>query len=471
MSHGVVENIWFLSDGTAQLSGWCFFQESNVKTSFENIRFNNSNIEIIKLSKTDRPDVKIEISDVGYLIQVKGEFTVLDFIAGRIQLIAESNNKEFVIKPYWPTLFPKIKVNLIKELLNTSSNSEVYEVIKYLNELSSSGATSEEYSVLELAEIIDRASPQNIEDTIKIISAEKRLNLLKVTESSFIPWPPLAHKKKRLAVITYANGAGAWFPYFYKYYSNIVGADSIFLITAKPEEFVGYELGGVISLKGLPFDNNPRVQLASKLTSGLLAYYDWVINCDVDEIVVPHPLSNLDFMETLADLKGDFSFARGFDVIQYDDEEAFDFDQDILSQRKFGIINSALCKPHIAKINLNYSPGYHFCQFQPYFEEKNKGFITLHLKFACNDIMKQVNSLVKSTSYASKITQNYATTSSSHDEHLNLKEARAYKAVSLDSEFIDNFETEFIEGFRLQTSTGFYIRDHFIKSRLVKLSS
>lgn len=78
-----------------------------------------------------------------------------------------------------------------------------------------------------------------------------------------------SYNKRKLCVITYANDCGAWFPFFYKYYSSIVGSDQIYIVTPKIESFKEYNLGGLISFPEMNYDDRARSKLMSNLACGL----------------------------------------------------------------------------------------------------------------------------------------------------------------------------------------------------------
>jgi hypothetical protein len=66
------------------------------------------------------------------------------------------------------------------------------------------------------------------------------------------------NKRAKLCVVTYANDADAWFPYFYKHYVELVGPQGIYVVTPMPELFNQYSLGGLITASNLEYDDTAR---------------------------------------------------------------------------------------------------------------------------------------------------------------------------------------------------------------------
>jgi hypothetical protein len=226
-----------------------------------------------------------------------------------------------------------------------------------------------------------------------------------------VPWlVPHGGESERgkLCVVTYANDATAWFPYFYKHYVELVGPHGIYVVTPAPQLFEQYSLGGLITASNLQFDDRARAFLMSHLVTGLHAYYTWSIVCDVDEFIVPHPESKLTFLEILDSSKQGIMISRGLDILQAEGEPDFDLTQPILPQRRYAVPNTAICKPHLSSVPVIYSGGFHYCQEKVNFSGPREGFLTLHLKWACGKMRNAVAEAVRKTVYSNKETADYA---------------------------------------------------------------
>jgi hypothetical protein len=324
-------------------------------------------------------------------------------------------------------------------------------------------------TVLEAARI-ETIETRNLRDTLRFVNPRKRFEIQRAASDFVRPWAPLQGAKRPACVITYANDSSAWFPYFYMYYSEIVEARSIYVITPNPQAFENYDLGGVISLDGFPYDDNARAQIVSGFAHGLLAFYQWTIVCDVDEIIIPNPLSKKNFIESLQALEGATSITRGFDVVQLAGEPDFDFTKSVLDQRRWAVANSAMCKPHFARKPVVWSGGYHYCDYLPIFEPWGSGFFTLHLKWACSGMRREVARIVEKTSYSDKFIATYSLDSVKQEVHPRLS-TKHYTRAELGDGSFEKFEEKFLMGINFDPARGLWIGGHFLGDGIVDLWS
>lgn len=279
-----------------------------------------------------------------------------------------------------------------------------------------------------------------------------------------------APKSSPVCVITYANDAGAWFPYFYAYYGKLFGPRALYVITPKPENFAAYQLGGVISAANLTFDDLARQQLAAQLASGLQAYYTWSLCCDVDEIVTPHPASGKTFLEILANEDGNILLTRGLDVLQTPEEANFDFNETVMAQRRYGVPSTSMCKPHLARVPIHYSGGHHYCQERLSFAPSGCGFLTLHLKWACHQVRAEVQGIVAKTSYADLLIAKYAARSVAIEtRHPLISQAKPETAKLLASQEMQRFEAEYGEKLTYSQTRGLWLGEHRTANFVVDL--
>lgn len=322
-----------------------------------------------------RPDIKsTEALTFGFSLKLTGDVNALKKLSD-FQVLTEYKDRRENLK-----INPSVALALQYFLLNSTQRA-------YFDRITAS----------------EQTSPLNVQ-LPSILAAAARTN------------PPT----RKLCVISYLNDSGAWFPYFYKYYSSLVGDTAIYVVTPKPEAFSTYKLGGIISCSDMQYDDQARSQFMSGLATGLQAYYEWTLVCDPDEIVIPHPNSKATFIEMLNKQTNDVIISRGFNIIQMDNEADFSFDQPVLTQRHFGMPDIAMCKPHLARKPIQYSIGYHYCNYKLDFSSANDGFLTLHLKFACERISKQIEAIVLETAYCDEKSAEYAANSISDKTRYSL---------------------------------------------------
>jgi hypothetical protein len=317
---------------------------------------------------------------------------------------------------------------------------------------------------IENAAVLERLSTAGFTDAVKFLSPSTRAQLLRGLESSL--WQQSDYKKT-VCVIAYANGAGGWFPYFYAHYAALIGAENIFLVTPNGDEFRSYSLRGIQSLSGAGYDDEARSQLLSRLSQGLLAYYNWSIICDVDEIIIPHPRSKLSFAEMLSIQESDVVISRGFDIVQLADEPEFDFGRPVLDQRRWGVANFSLCKPHMARVPVRWSPGFHSTDVLVNFAPPSSGFITLHLKWACTKVRSEVARMVQATSYANSDIEKYSLESVMKDKHPVFLRGGVLPHLDIDSPQMRNFERRCLDGMHFYGVRGLWIVTHTCDASLV----
>jgi hypothetical protein len=204
-----------------------------------------------------------------------------------------------------------------------------------------------------------------------------------------------ASRRGKLCILSYATDPGAWFPYFYRHYAEIAGAENIFIVSQAPERFSGIKLGGVISVSGQAFKDGARSELMSHLCAGLHSFYEWSLVCDIDEIVIPNPLGGLSFFEELDRAGRDVLLSRGMNILQLPDDPPFNFDLTVLAQRCLAEPLPAMCKHQLARKPVLFSGGFHFCSAYSGFSPAGSGFLNLHLKHACSAMYTQAAQIVE----------------------------------------------------------------------------
>lgn len=295
-------------------------------------------------------------------------------------------------------------------------------------------------------EVLDTST---ISDAWSMITLEKKHQFANIAKNHFKPWQSI--KKKRLGcVVTYANTPNAWFPYFYKYYTNIFGENSIFVISPNTRDFVDYNLAGLISLSDFAYSDGARAQLMSGIGSGLNAYFENVIICDVDEILLPNPQRFKNFAEMLNSLPAnEVTYGIGIDILQSPDEDTFDFNKKILDQRSQGILNTALSKPFIHRGSVNICAGSHFSDRPINLNYQSPVLFNLHLKFACMSIRNELAEINSHLCFDDEKIRDYSISSNKIENHPQYQKLDTNRPISFYSEvvleFLRNYQEQSIQ--------------------------
>lgn len=273
--------------------------------------------------------------------------------------------------------------------------------------------------------------------TFKLLPGAQREALRRAVEYGTRPYARSAVRRERACVITYANDSGGWFEVFLRHYTEQLGdAAHIHVVTPQPESFAGFRLGGVTGLRGFAYDDFARSQLLSGMARALSAYYEWVIVADVDELIFVEGSGGLG-VRTLRDRLGDsglddIHFSLGLDIVQTEHEPDFDLSRPLLTQRRFAVPNSGMCKPHISRGHILLDIGFHYCQVPPRLAAPGQGFVMFHLKYACRALRGEVARIVERTGYTDERIKAYAYESvGRRTAHPGLKDASPETALAL----------------------------------------
>jgi hypothetical protein len=172
---------------------------------------------------------------------------------------------------------------------------------------------------------------------------------------------------KRVAVIGDTISADQHFHVWYNYYSSLFGAEHVYVVTYKglSRKFGNLELGG---LWEIPEDyNDPvRCRVISSLVSALLQSYDYIIRCDIDEILVPDPRHVPDLATFVETLDRPYVTGRGLEVMEgYDDPPLRPGIRILVEQRKIAFRSSSVNKTSITSVPLEWGSGFHGCTVYP----------------------------------------------------------------------------------------------------------
>lgn len=304
-----------------------------------------------------------------------------------------------------------------------------------------------------------------------MLNRSSRAVIADVSREFFSPWRPLVDKR-HACVVTYANSSGAWFDYFYSYYTRHLGERAIYVVTTDPEAFSSYALAGLVSLPDARYADSPRAQLVSGIVSGLVAYYEHVLLCDVDEFLIPNPRLYGSLSEALSQgSAGGYSFALGLDVLEMPGDRAFSFDCDIISQRAYGILNSAMCKPMVNSVGVRFCMGHHFCDKPVNIDPRKPKFFNLHLKYASSHVRVDLARMVERVGYEDDVTHKYSAESVALKAHPAYRAAASRGVLGINSkeviEFIDVFKSSAV----LNEYTGHVAAEHRVLPRLIDLRS
>jgi hypothetical protein len=176
--------------------------------------------------------------------------------------------------------------------------------------------------------------------------------------------------RKSIAIAVDALSADFIFPIWHRYYSNLFGAENLFVTTFEGGDpgFSDFELGKLTVAEGF-YNDDKRVKLINATVAELLKRYDVVIRVDVDEFLVVDPARYGSLREFLESWEGPYITARGFDLMQWRDENPLDPSKKVLHQRQWGYALDAMNKTCVTRIPFKWGRGFHYCSAPPVFGE------------------------------------------------------------------------------------------------------
>ncbi len=172
---------------------------------------------------------------------------------------------------------------------------------------------------------------------------------------------------KRIAALTTVRNGGAFLERWIAYYGAALGRENLTVIFEGLEQTLPDGVTDVNTIH-VPFENHKRSKgdsiraaRASDVARDLLADYDLVIGCDVDEILIADPAVSDDLGTYLSGLAIDGCVSgMGIDVACNTRHEAdLNWDKPLLGQRRFAVISDRYTKASVLSKPLRWGSGFH----------------------------------------------------------------------------------------------------------------
>ena len=162
------------------------------------------------------------------------------------------------------------------------------------------------------------------------------------------------------AALTIAQNESLFLPIWLGYYSRFFDPDDIYVLDHDSDDGSTADGGFVrIPVSHETFDNTWMVSTVEHHQRELLERYEVVLVVDVDEIVAPDPAWGT-LEDYLARFDEDWVNCLGYEVLHMRDREPpFDPGTPVLEQRGWWYPNDLYDKPSIARIPLEWRPGFH----------------------------------------------------------------------------------------------------------------
>jgi hypothetical protein len=185
---------------------------------------------------------------------------------------------------------------------------------------------------------------------------------------------------RRVAVVTDAASPGYFFPAWHRYYGGLFGDENLFVLTygGAADSFAGFRTRLTRSICP-DFSDAVRVPYVTQFVALLLAHYDVVIRCDVDEFLLPDPSADPSLAAFAQRLADPYVTAIGLNVYETKGDRALDLQgAPLLDQRRHCVKDGAYSKTAIVRSPIAWSGGFHNASVPPRFG----GLYLFHMKYA-----------------------------------------------------------------------------------------
>lgn len=198
----------------------------------------------------------------------------------------------------------------------------------------------------------------------------------------------------RYAAMTMVHREAVYLRLWIRHYEAIVGRENLYVLVhgGDPEIMQIAEGCRLIYLPRLEvtaaFDRD-RFALLNAYADFLLTQYDGIVAGDVDELLFVDPAIGLGIFELAEQYRSQSPVVKAFclNLIEAEDDHAFDTALPVLGQRRLARANEEFCKPLIAFQSPKWSAGYHAASHPPVLPD---GLYMAHLHYMSQHVYAEV---------------------------------------------------------------------------------
>jgi hypothetical protein len=202
----------------------------------------------------------------------------------------------------------------------------------------------------------------------------------------------------KIAVLTMVKNEHVFLPIWLSHYTRHFGLENLFVIDNGSDDHCldGLDIKNIFRVASDTFDDFVRAEFVSDIQNALIRYYDLVVFCDVDEILVVDPMLKVDLREYLNKISTPTVSPVGLNVIHNRSagEKDLELSRPLFAQRKFVQFDAHYCKPIVTKSPVRWGAGFHELPGRPEFFDNN--LFLFHLRaFDQNLTMSRFESIQK----------------------------------------------------------------------------
>ncbi len=185
----------------------------------------------------------------------------------------------------------------------------------------------------------------------------------------------------RIAAVTMAYNEPDFAPIWAAHYAAELGASHCYIVDHGTTDgsLTGLGAVNILRIPRSPQDDARRSAFLSRFCASLLSWYDVVLHIDIDEILVADPDRHAGLAAFCAADPRPVVSAVGLDVVHVPGiERALTLGLPVTRQRRWLRFASAMCKPVMIRVPVEWAPGFHSVAAPPVFGE----LFLFHLRYA-----------------------------------------------------------------------------------------
>ncbi len=205
-------------------------------------------------------------------------------------------------------------------------------------------------------------------------------------------------KRAPLAVVTMVYNESDFLPLWLRYYGGQVDLENCFVIDHGSDDQSTDVIAPAnrMRIPRSPLDEGPRAHFISGFCSSLLTWYDAVIYCDVDEILVADPALWGGLVDLAVSTRHHVVTAFGMNVLHWLHREVELVPAaPILPQRRRAFVASSMSKPLMIRRPVTWEAGFHSADASVVFD----GLFNFHLAYFDLGIAWRRQAKRRATSY------------------------------------------------------------------------
>ncbi|MDR6181781.1 glycosyltransferase family 2 protein [Asaia bogorensis] len=192
--------------------------------------------------------------------------------------------------------------------------------------------------------------------------------------------------KAPLAAVTMVYNEPVFLPVWLRHYGTMVGPQCCYVIDHGSDDGSTTSIGANrLKIPRSAQDDARRARAIGAICAGLLEWYDAVLYCDVDEMIVADPACFGSLMALSEARQAPCLTATGFDVLhKAGSEPAADFTRPLSEQRHLLRFSAAMCKPCLIRSPVTWSPGFH--SIKESLPSPDPALMLFHLRYTDLDV-------------------------------------------------------------------------------------